>query len=509
MKNMLLLCILMLVIQAGYAQQTECGTDEYLQMQLRRNPGMQAQINDFMTQVATWLREHPADPDLHGIPVTIPVVFHVLYKNAGENLAKATIEEQVRITNAQLARRASNYNTTPAPFKQVAADARIQIALARRDPSGRPTDGIDRQSVTKAVYTQELNDAKQSSQGGVDAWDPSRYLNVWVCDITASWLAAGWVLNGYAVFPYETTTPPNLHGVVMNYRNIGSGESRGGATFTHELGHFLGLEHIWGNANCGDDLVGDTPTQAALNTGCPTFPKVSACTGNGANGDMFYNYMDYTNCQTMFTQGQARRMWGFLNFASARSSLLRSDALMPAAARPPYVVDFIPEYSNLPSWKASLAMVHSYVVQQCVTIAEVNRLIGAGSSARGSHLSSVPADLANAVFGLGLQADEVLACYTPAGFNDNVMNRGPVALVEVSGSSIFGIIVTGMQVSGSTATVSINDPLDIGPQTFLSRVLRAQSGHEKVVDYTDLMTGMETAVRNGKRLYFVRPISSI
>ena len=509
MKIRTIITVCLLAFAAtGFSQQQECGTDEYLRAQLTRNPGMQAEINRLFDQIAAWIRNHPIDPDLHRVPVTIPVVFHVLYKNAGENISDAVIQEQVRITNNQLRRQAANYSATPQPFRDVAANTRIQIQLAQRDPNGRATTGIVRQSVTKTVYTQELNDAKQRTLGGADAWDTNRYLNVWICDVTASWLQPGWVLNGYATFPYETTTPANLHGIVMNYRNIGAGESRGGATFTHELGHFIGLEHIWGNANCGDDLVSDTPTQAALNTGCPTYPKTSACSGNGPNGDMFYNFMDYTNCQTMFTREQARRMWGFLNFTTRRSSLLRSDGLMPPnAVTRDYLVDFIPEYNTLPSWKAALAMVHSYAIQQCITVDEINRLVAAGRSARGSRLSSLPSELADGIFGLGLSAEEVLACYTPTGFLNNIINNGPVALIESDATTLYGMVISGMRVSGNNAVVVIEDPMNIGPRQF-GLTLR-QDGHQKIASYNDLMTNLENAVINGKRVYMVRLISRI
>jgi Pregnancy-associated plasma protein-A/Papain-like cysteine protease AvrRpt2 len=488
-----------------FSQRNPCGSDVHLRNRIAEFPGLQAEINRIFEQVATWIRNHPYDPHLHQISVSIPVVFHVLYKNAGENVAEAQIRRQVDITNAQLRKQGANFAATPDVFKRRAANCRVQLEFARRKPDGSATTGIERYDVAawgrSTQYTLGADDAKKRSQNGVDAWDTNRYLNVWICDL-AQWA-------GYATFPYSypgnPESPSNLHGIVMAFGNIGSADHRAGATFTHELGHFLGLRHIWADANCGDDSVADTPGQAAPNNNtCPTFPKASTCSDADANGEMFQNFMDYSLCQTMFTIGQASRMWGFMNFSSRRAALLRSDAAVPPGALTrDYTVDFIPEYNNLPSWKAALAMVHGYVVSMCIPVDEINRLVSAGRSARGTRYQSLQADLADGIFGLGLTVEEVMACYTPTGFYNSVLNKGPVALVEVSGTSVYGLVVTGMQTSGSTSTVTINDPMDIGPrQIGLTVTMR---GHEKIVNYNSFVAALEAAVIAGKKVYFVRP----
>jgi hypothetical protein len=147
---------------------------------------------------------------------------------------------------------------------------------------------------------------KDASSGGVDAWPNDNYLNIWVCNLESGIL-------GYATKPSYSISSND--GVVINYANFGnSGNANApyhkGRTATHEVGHWLNLEHIWGDSNCGNDEVPDTPKQEEQTVNCPSFPKISSCSGTGANGEMFMNYMDYTNdaCMNLFTEGQKDRM---------------------------------------------------------------------------------------------------------------------------------------------------------------------------------------------------------
>ncbi|RYF77048.1 MAG: zinc metalloprotease, partial [Cytophagaceae bacterium] len=136
----------------------------------------------------------------------------------------------------------------------------------------------------------------------VDPIDPAHNLNIWICNI-------GGGILGYAQFPGGSAA---TDGVVIGPQYFGNtgyvaAPYDKGRTATHEIGHWLNLRHIWGDASCGNDLVADTPTQQTANYGCPSFPHVTC--GNGANGDMYMNYMDYTNdpCMYMFTNGQTTR----------------------------------------------------------------------------------------------------------------------------------------------------------------------------------------------------------
>ncbi len=236
--------------------------------------------------------------------INIAVVVHVVYKNATENVSDAQIISQIDALNRDYRKLNVDYNNLPGVFQPLGADLDITFCLASFDPNGNPTTGITR-TPTSILGFSHNTEPKSSANGGHDNWDPEHYLNIWVCDLTGG-------LLGYATFPSGLTTSPGLDGVVIDYSYFGTmGTATApfdqGRTATHEVGHWLNLRHIWGDASCGDDFVNDTPVQEQANTGCPNFPHVSC--NNGTNGDLFYNYMDYTDdaCLLMFTQGQKTR----------------------------------------------------------------------------------------------------------------------------------------------------------------------------------------------------------
>jgi hypothetical protein len=193
--------------------------------------------------------------------------------------------------------------------------------LADLDPDGRKskTGGITRTQTKRDSFSHHDNDVKSSTIGGSDPWDTSRYLNIWVCTL-------GGGLLGYAQFPGG---PPETDGVVIRNtafgrRGTAAAPFNKGRTATHEVGHYLNLSHIWGEnriPTCADtDFVSDTPNQFDKNYGKPTFPHISC--NNAPKGDMFMNYMDYVDDDSMFmfTHGQVARMHATL--ADSRSALV-------------------------------------------------------------------------------------------------------------------------------------------------------------------------------------------
>jgi hypothetical protein len=251
--------------------------------------------------------------------ITIPVVVHVLYNTQDQNISDDQIISQIEVLNRDYRRLNADTSNTPLPFRAVAADARIMFCLAKVAPDGRSTSGIVRRHTNNPYFL--LDDGmKFDAAGGADAWDPAHYLNIWVCSMMGRAL-------GYSSLPGD---PAETDGVVINYDVFGSrGNLRApytlGRTATHEVGHWLGLKHIWGDANCGSDDVDDTPTQSSYNYNCPNFPKMSACSPN-ANGDMFMNYMDLTSdaCMNIFTHGQKQRMRSLFALGHVRNSFLNS-----------------------------------------------------------------------------------------------------------------------------------------------------------------------------------------
>lgn len=235
----------------------------------------------------------------------IPVVVHVVWKTAGQNISQAQIDSQIEVINQDFRKRNADVSGVPAPFAPLAGDARIEFELATADPEGNSTDGVTRHETNRNGFSND-DAVKSSSTGGTDAWPSDEYLNIWVCQLTGG-------LLGYAQFPGG---PTGTDGIVVTHTGFGTtGTATApfdkGRTATHEIGHWLNLRHIWGDdgTGCsGSDFVADTPNQGGFNIGKPSFPNMSC--SNAPNGDMFMNYMDYVDddSMVMFTEGQISRM---------------------------------------------------------------------------------------------------------------------------------------------------------------------------------------------------------
>ncbi|KAF9767982.1 hypothetical protein IL306_014778 [Fusarium sp. DS 682] len=257
----------------------------------------------------------------------LPVVVHVVFNRPVQNISDAQIDSQIAVLNADFNATNTDISTLPAVFRPFVGNARITFFRAKRDPQGIPTTGITRTRTAIAFFDHigpngEPDDRmKFTAQGGADAWPSDRYLNIWVCQL-------GQDLLGYAQFPGG---PPESDGVVITHTAFGTiGTARApfnlGRTTTHELGHWLNVFHIWGDdrLRCsGTDYCDDTPNQGGANRGMPKFPRISC--NNGPNGDLFMNYMDYTDDagSVMFTQDQVNRMDATLS--GPRSSLVGSN----------------------------------------------------------------------------------------------------------------------------------------------------------------------------------------
>jgi hypothetical protein len=327
MKRLVTLAAAFLVCIAGTRAQLpvqrSCGSSDYLMQQMAQNPQLQQirqNLENFTQQFAQDYEQQANKTTT--IVYTIPVVVHVLYNTATQNISDAQILSQIATLNQDYQALNTDLSSTPSAFSGVTADIQISFCMAQRDPQGNATNGIVRKSTTKTSFNYTSDDAKFNSTQGDDAWPAASYLNIWVVP------SLGGIL-GYAQFPGG---PANTDGVViphMYFGNTGTASSPfdKGRTATHEVGHWMNLYHIWGddgNACSGSDLVGDTPNQGDENYGCPSFPKTSC--SNGPNGDMFMNYMDYTDdaCMFMFTNGQKTRMHAVFAPGGPRASITTS-----------------------------------------------------------------------------------------------------------------------------------------------------------------------------------------
>ena len=318
MKKLCLVIVVFLHVFFANAQQRNCGTMQHLDEIRQRDPGVDNRMDVENLDIKHWISNNTSSSKSMPNLITIPVVVHVIYKNSSQNISDAQIFSQIDILNEDFRMNNSDASSVPSAFAGVAADCEIEFCLAVRDPNGNVTTGITRNYTTTSSFS-GYTSMKYSSTGGQDAWNTSDYLNIWVCN-----LASG--LLGFATFPGGNSS---TDGVVCDYAyfgNTGTATSPYdlGRTATHEVGHWLNLYHIWGDSYCGNDYVSDTPKHEESNYGCPSYPHASSCSGTGSSGEMFMNYMDYTNdaCMFMFSTGQKNRMRATLN--GSRSSLLSS-----------------------------------------------------------------------------------------------------------------------------------------------------------------------------------------
>ncbi|TRX35138.1 zinc metalloprotease [Flavobacterium sp. ZT3R18] len=277
-----------------------CASQDVLEAQLKADPSLAIRMN----QIEAFTEKAMLTKRLVNGKVVIPVVVNVLYRTAAENISDAQIQSQIDVLNKDFTATNSDFSNTPALFSGVAANVGITFELKQ----------IIRKSTTKTSWG-TTDTMKNAKRGGIAPTSPTTNLNLWVCTI-------GGGILGYAQFPGGSSA---TDGVAIDSKYFGlSGSANApynlGRTATHEVGHWMNLRHIWGDASCGSDLVSDTPTHNDANYGVPAYPHYSTCSGTPV--EMTMNYMDYTddNAMFMFSTGQKSRMSAIFVSGGARAS---------------------------------------------------------------------------------------------------------------------------------------------------------------------------------------------
>lgn len=297
----------------------KCASVEVMEQEMIKHPELVQERAQYEKSIQQYLL-HNKGQAKSGEKRIIPVVFHVIHECGPENISRAQILDQIRVMNEDYSLTNPNFTQTPEAFVPLAADCQIEFRLATKDDLGNCTDGIVR------VYSPKTNEANNDNGvKSVSHWNSYKYLNVWVVKSIGTVQGTGGEVLGYAQFPMGGLM--STDGIVIRHDCIGSiGTAANGSfgprlgrTVIHEVGHWLGLRHIWGDADCGSDGVDDTPIAFGPNYGIcwSDYPyNLTSCSRDSADtsGEMFNNYMDYSDdqCMSMFTQGQKNIMDGTL-----------------------------------------------------------------------------------------------------------------------------------------------------------------------------------------------------
>ncbi|WP_310557587.1 zinc metalloprotease [Flavobacterium sp.] len=283
-----------------------CITQEMHELDLKKDPSLAKRMADIEEYTKNAMSQGRI---VNGV-LEIPVVFNVLYRTSTENISLAQLQSQIDVLNKDFTATNSDINTANNPYSSVRVNVGIRFVL----------DQVIRKVTTKTVWYSEDQFMKSTANGGIAATSPTTKLNFWVVNNLES-RTQGQLL-GYAQFPGGASS---TDGVVCGHYCTGTGGTTSapfnlGRTATHEVGHWMNLRHIWGDATCGSDLVSDTPTHNAPNGGVPAVGHRSTC--SGAPLEMYMNYMDYTDDRGMymFSIGQANRMLTIFGTSGSRSS---------------------------------------------------------------------------------------------------------------------------------------------------------------------------------------------
>jgi hypothetical protein len=304
----------MIIAVPGLSQPT-CRSTEYRKDQFKANPSLVQAVGAIEAYTANQMKSRPVivtggssagANDLSNnttVPlITIPVVVHIVYHTAAENISDAQVQSQIDVLNMDYQKRNADTAGIPSYYRSLAANCGFRFGLALLDTNGQATTGIVRRNTNVTSFS--IDDGiKSTASGGDDGWDRDRYLNIWVGNLTGGILGYSSIVGG----------PKATDGAVVLYTAFGTigtatAPFNRGRTGTHEVGHWLNMIHTWGDDSCGNDEVADTPPQEGPDYGDPSGIIISC--GNEPYGNLYMDYMDFTDDIGMhlFTYGQRDRM---------------------------------------------------------------------------------------------------------------------------------------------------------------------------------------------------------
>ncbi len=307
MRHSLLLLTLSILAGPAVIAQDHCLAETITRRHLLEHGGT--------GDLATALRQVQRGNTRGGGLQTVPVVVHVVWNTAAENVPDAAITQMIGQLNQDYQQANADLASVRPAFTGVIGNGGMAFCLATVDPNGAPTTGITRTQTTETWFDPDTEtDDMKSAPKGISPWNPSQYLNIWVCDITSG-ATGGTVTVGYAYLPVGGVVGSGIDGLVIDHNyGLGAGER----TATHEIGHYFGLLHPFDNGTCTDsDGFSDTPI-----TDSPTFSCGNTNLMKCGTLTQYENFMDYASCCVMFTDQQAASMQGVLN--GVRASLLTS-----------------------------------------------------------------------------------------------------------------------------------------------------------------------------------------
>ncbi|MEQ1733173.1 MAG: M43 family zinc metalloprotease [Bacteroidia bacterium] len=335
MKKIYTLVASLLIAGTTMAQTNKvisCYSEEHRAEMAKKDPSLDIKRAAYEAEIDAYIANNATQKQAQAVTKIIPVVVHVLHVGGTENISKAQIDDQIRIMNEAYSFTNANKTNIPAQFLPICGSANIEFRLAKLDPNGNCTEGVTRTYTSLTNQTANRDDVKK-----VVYWPANKYLNIWlVKGIESGSGGTSGIILGYSQFP--GTGPLTTDGIVVRhdyFGTIGTANAADlGSTMVHEIGHWFNLRHIWGDAPCGNDLVADTPIHEGANQSfCPSYPwHANNTCGAGADGEMYFNYMDYTTggCQAAFSIGQGTRMNAALNSSTSGRSNLWSATNMTA-----------------------------------------------------------------------------------------------------------------------------------------------------------------------------------